>query len=380
MNKRIIITGGHLTPAVSVIDRLIKDGSWDIYYTGRDKSVFEDSSYKVEKETIEKYAPKVKYVSITAGKLQRYFSISSFFVFLKIPIGFIQSILNIKKYKPDLVLSFGGYVALPVSIAAYLSGIPVITHEQTQVKGFANKLIETVAFKILLSWSFSKTQGNEKVVLTGLPLRREIFKENKKLPVVSDKPLLYINGGSQGSHVINQTIKKIIPEILNNFTIIHQCGSNEKFKDFEELNKLKDGLSKDLKNRYLPVTYVDVDYLGWLYKNTYIAIGRSGANTVYEFAAIGIPGIFIPLPFSSGDEQMKNAEFFQENNAGIIIKQQDLSAQSLVNAVLKIDKNYKYYLKNSKTLKDKIILNGDQKIISVLNQILQDVSPNEKEK
>ncbi|MBI2029082.1 UDP-N-acetylglucosamine--N-acetylmuramyl-(pentapeptide) pyrophosphoryl-undecaprenol N-acetylglucosamine transferase [Candidatus Gottesmanbacteria bacterium] len=379
MNKRVFITGGHLTPAIAVIHRLVKENI-DIFYIGRDKSAFEDSSYKIERETIEKYGSRVKYLRISAGKLQRYFSISSIFAFIKIPIGFIQSILFIKKYKPNLVLSFGGYIGLPVAIAGYLSGIPIVIHEQTQATGFANKVTEGLAFKILLSWPSEKIKNNQKAVLTGLPLRKDIYKENKKLPVIVNKPILYISGGSQGSHLINQMVKKVIAELLTNFTIIHQCGSNEKFNDLDQMHKLKETLPQNLKDRYFPLSYIDEDYLGWLYKNTYIAIGRSGANTVYEFAAIAIPSIFIPLPFASGNEQMKNAEFFQDNNAGIIINQRELSTKSLLNAITKMDKNYKFYLKNAKSLKLKIALNADQKIADVVGQILQDHSHNEKEK
>lgn len=371
MKHTIIITGGHLTPADAVIDALIKSDKWNIYYVGRESSSFEDSSFKIEKETIEKYGDKVKLLTITTGKLQRYFSLNSLIQFFKIPIGFFESVKLIAKYKPNIVLSFGGYVALPISVAAFLSRVPVVTHEQTAKKGLANSLIEKIATKILYTWPDNKINVSNKNIISGLPLRADIFRSIKKLPVDLDKPLLYISGGSQGSHVINSVFEKIIPKLISDFSIIHQCGQNPKFDDYKKLVALKKSLPVEVRDRYYPVSYVKKDYLGWVYKNTFIAVGRSGANSVYELAALGIPSIFIPIPFSSNNEQTQNARFFETRQAGIILQQSDLSPKTLLGVIDLVKNEHSIYLKNAQTLKKSIILDADKRLVAVLEEVVE---------
>lgn len=144
MIKKIVITGGHLTPALAVMEKLREQG-WQIVFFGRQHALEGDSSVSVEYQTITKLG--ISFISLTAGRLQRSFTRYTVFSFLKIPIGFIQSFYYLIKFKPTVILSFGGYVALPVALAGWMLKIPIVTHEQSVVPGLANKIIFKFAKK-----------------------------------------------------------------------------------------------------------------------------------------------------------------------------------------------------------------------------------------
>lgn len=362
---KIFITGGHLTPALAVIDELIKrEGK--IYFIGIQKAQEEDTSDSVEYQTLKKYES-VVFLKITTGKLQRYLNLYSLKSILKIPVGFIQSFIWLIKYKPDLVLSFGGYVAIPVVITAYMLRIPVITHEQTRVLGLSNRIISKLAKYTCITWPSTKT--NKKTILTGLPLRKLIFKEIDKLPINLDKPLLYITGGSVGSHAVNVLIEPIIGKLLKDFSVIHQIGSTVKFNDFSKFTILKSRLDKDISKRYLPIEYIEENFIGWVYKNVKIAVGRSGANTVIELAVNSIPAIFIPLPFAGYSEQKENALFFKTHKAGKVLDQNKLEPETLYREIMDMNNNYKTYKEYAKTLKNKITPDGVNNILRIIDKI-----------
>lgn len=368
---KIFITGGHLTPAVAVLDLLIQKG-WTIWYIGRKYAQEEDQSISVEYQTLQSYKGKVKFLLITTGKLQRYFSFKSFLSLIKIPIGFIQSIYWLIKYRPKIILSFGGYVATPVCLLAWVLGIPIITHEQTRSPGFANKLIGNIARKICLTWEETKVFfDTNKVIITGLPIRGKIFQINKSIPVNLNKPLIYVSGGSLGSHSINLLLFPIIGKLVNGFSIIHQCGDTKKYNDYQQLVKIKENLPTKLKANYYPINHINEDYLGWLYKNASFSLARSGANTVYEFAACGVPTIFIPIPWSSGNEQYYNAKFFKDYGAGIILDQYKINSEKLYKELMLFKENLKFYKNNANRLKQLINLNGADNLVGVLEQELK---------
>ncbi|MCL5970789.1 MAG: glycosyltransferase, partial [Patescibacteria group bacterium] len=297
---KIFITGGHLTPAKAMIDIFMKK-NWKIWYIGRKFAQEEDKSLSVEYNTIKSLAPSVKLLVIYTGKMQRYLSIKSFLSFFKIPFGFLQSLYWVIKYRPDIILSFGGYVSIPLCIAGRIFGIPIITHEQTRAMGLSNKFLNLISNKVCVSWKDlvdRRTFG--KIIYTGLPLRMSIFKAEKNLAILINKPLLYLTGGSLGSHSINNAFAPIISSLLTDFAIIHQCGETQKYSDYEKFIELKKNLQEEVRKRYLPIYYIQEKNLGWVYQRTAFTIGRSGANTVYELASLGIPALFIPLPFASG--------------------------------------------------------------------------------
>lgn len=363
---KIFITGGHLTPAVAIFELLIAKG-YQIWYIGRKYAQEEDTSISIEYQTLISYKGKVNLLLITTGKLQRYLNFSFVFSLLKIPIGFLQSLYWIITIRPNIILSFGGYVAVPISVSAFLFRIPIVTHEQTHSCGFANKLIGKIADKVCLSWEDSKNCFDKsKTVVTGLPIRKSVFNQNKSFPIICRRPLIYITGGSLGSHTINLLFIPIIKKLLEDFSIIHQCGQTKKYNDYQTLLRFKAKLPKDLQKSYYPVTYIEEDYLGWVYKKAAFAVGRAGANTVYEFSAVGLPAIFIPIPFASGNEQLLNAKFFAGSGAGYVLSQNNLTSDALYEEIIEFKRRLAYFKDNAEKLKKKISVKGAENLVSVL--------------
>lgn len=358
--KRIFITGGHLTPALAVIDEIRKANEWEIFFVGRKYPLEGDKAVSLEYRIIKKL--KIPFLELTTGRFQRRFTLYTLFSLLKIPIGFLQSFFYLIKYKPDIILSFGSYLALPVALSGFLLRIPIITHEQTRSAGLANRIIGLLAKRVCISYlSSQKFFPKRKTVLTGNPLRQEIW-ENK--PAFWQKsigqPLLYITGGSLGSHKINVLIEEIIKELLSTFFIIHQTGDSKVYKDYERLKEKRNLLPSDLKRRYFLRKYIELGEIGWTLNNASLIISRAGANTVAEIISLLKPAILIPLPYAL--EQKENAKIAEEVGLAKVLDEEVLDSQKLLLEIrkfwlkiirkeIKIDKKrYKSYLKNNSTL------------------------------
>ena len=258
--KKILITGGHVTPALAVIEEL-RRSAWEIIYIGRIHALEGDENESVEHRLISEAG--VKFIPITTGRLQRSMTINGIISLLKIPLGFLMALAILAREKPTVVLSFGGYVALPVAIAAALFNVGVVTHEQTHSSGLANRIIAKLARFVCLGWpDMNHTMPAAKVVMTGNPVRLAVFQVHRQLDVVCDKPVLYITGGSLGSHSINQLFMNCLPELTRDFTVIHQCGRSA-FNDFQKLVRIKEMLPARQKKRYLAVEFVDDEQKGW---------------------------------------------------------------------------------------------------------------------
>jgi UDP-N-acetylglucosamine--N-acetylmuramyl-(pentapeptide) pyrophosphoryl-undecaprenol N-acetylglucosamine transferase len=270
----------------------------------------------------------IHFIDFKAGKIWRKVTLKTLskalLNFLLIPIGFIKAIGIITNEKPKLILSFGGFLALPIVIIGKLFGKKVITHEQTLTVGLANKLISKFANKILISFeSSSKYFPKEKTVLTGLPIRNNIFeKGSDKIFFSNNKPIIYITGGNQGSNTINWRLFKILPRLLNNANVIHQVGGSTLTNDIIKAKETKGSLPKELQSNYLYFenTY---DIIGEIFSKSDVILSRSGANTVYEILALGKLAVLIPIPWSSGQEQLLNAQLVAKTGLGFILNQYD---------------------------------------------------------
>jgi UDP-N-acetylglucosamine--N-acetylmuramyl-(pentapeptide) pyrophosphoryl-undecaprenol N-acetylglucosamine transferase len=150
MKKSIFITGGHITPAIAIIDTLTTRSDVQVVFIGRKYAMEQDKQASAEYELIA--AKQIRFLPITTGRLQRSFTGQTIPSLLKIPVGFVQSFIYCLRERPKLVVSFGGYIALPVAYAAWILRIPVITHEQTLVAGLANKLIALVARRVCVTF------------------------------------------------------------------------------------------------------------------------------------------------------------------------------------------------------------------------------------
>lgn len=366
MNMKVAITGGHLTTALAVIDELKKIENTEIIFLGRASSLEGDKYPSAESMVIPNLG--IKFIAIKTGRLQRKFTIGTILSLLKAPIGFLQSLAIISKEKPDIIVSFGSYVALPVAFAGWVLGIPTITHEQTVKGGLANRLISKFAKKIAISWEQSKKYFPDgKTVLVGNPVRKEILEIKKER---TSRPLIYITGGSQGSHSINEIVGDVLPQLLSRYEIIHQTGGSDVYKDYEKLKASVNQLPRRLQNRYKIAKWFNTTELSKIFAKMDILVGRSGANTVSEVASLGIPAIFIPLPWAGQNEQFENAKILEDEGAAIILSQERLTPKRLLNNIDFIVKNYPEFKKKAKKSKKLIRKDAAANLVKEIKQVV----------
>lgn len=335
---KILITGGHITPALAVIEELERQKTGKIVFIGRKYALDFEKTPSFEYQVIKKRG--IKFINLRAGRLSRILSLKSLLNLLKFPLGLTGAFRVLKKEAPDLVLSFGGYVALPIGLAAYGLKIPVFTHEQTIIPGLTNRLIGRFAKKVFVSFPASKKYfKQEKVELTGNPLRRAIFKVKKKPFVISqNQPTIYVTGGSLGSHSLNLQIEKILPQLLSKFQVIHQVGDTEQYQDFERLSNINH------KNYFIKKHFYD-DEIGYIYSISDLVVSRAGANTIFELIALKKPSILIPLPWSAAGEQLTQAQLLKDQAVADVFNQDDES-ELLLSKIAKVVKEIRQYKKN----------------------------------
>jgi UDP-N-acetylglucosamine--N-acetylmuramyl-(pentapeptide) pyrophosphoryl-undecaprenol N-acetylglucosamine transferase len=362
--KKIIVTGGHLTPALAVMEELKKHG-WDIVYVGRIHAMENDSATSQEERIVREKG--YTFTHINTGKLQRHLSLTAVKSILKIPIGCIQSYRLLQEYKPSVVLSFGGYLGFPVSLCARFLSIPVVLHEQTMQPGLTNRVLSKIAKQICISWpETEKYFKSDKVVLTGNPLRKEIYENSNSLKIVADKPILYVTGGNLGSHSINAVVGHAVTELTKHFTVIHQCGNASEFNDFKKLQEMREKLPASQKAGYYIFEYIDDDGLGWILSHAACLVSRAGANTISEIIALKKAAILIPLPWSGALEQVRSAEFLQTHGAALILPQEKLTARFLIEEIEALMSQKITIEKNLQKLQSYILPNAAEKITNVL--------------
>lgn len=359
--KIIVITGTHLTPALELINQLQNDPKfdWQIHYIGRQYNSSHNQDPSIESIIIPQ--KNISFYSINCGKLDRRWLPNTI---KGIPYSFksfFDSLELIKKIQPNLIISFGGYVSVPVIIASFFKKIPSITHEQTLTNSLTTKINSLFVSKIALSFDNSKQKEKlpkEKIVITGNLLRQELFKPTKTqlgdyLKKVT-KPIIFITAGNQGSSLINLEIKKILPH-LKKYFIIHQTGKNDIsiFKKFE----------KKYQN-YLAFDYLQSADMSHALHQSKVIISRSGANTSQEIVALNKSSILIPLKISQQNEQFLNALWVKSKlpNQTEIIKEENLNASTLLTTIEKnISNKTNFHHSESKS---------NQKIINLIHEII----------
>lgn len=337
MTRKIIITGTHLTPALEFIRQLKQDKniSWDIHYIGRLYNSATTKDTSIESTIIPQN--KIKFYGISSGKFDRRWFPNTLRGLPNIIKGFFDSLTLIDKIHPRVVVSFGGYVSVPVIIAAFLKRIPSLTHEQTSTLSLSTKINSLFCQKVALS--FPLTNLSSKYELTGNLLREDIFKTTssffeKQSFNLKKYPLLYITAGNQGSHHLNTILEKLIPFLTKKYTLIHQTGS----KDLEFFKEKYQNIP-----HYFAIDYINSSDIGWIFHHSRLVISRSGANTAGEIVALSLNSIQIPLPYSQQNEQDKNARWVKKNLPAntIIINDVSLSSELLlksINSLTKIKK------------------------------------------
>lgn len=337
--KKLIFTGGHHTSALEIA-KLLKKENWRIIWFGHRHSMWGDTSDSAEYREVT--AAGIKFYNLYAGKFYRTYNPLKL---IRIPIGFVQSLLLLLLLNPDGIVSFGGYLAVPTVISGWLLGIASITHEQTVTASWSNRLISRFVKKIALSWPQSaRFYPKSKTVITGLPLRQEILDIRNLKFVIPNS--IFVTGGKNGSHVINQAIFSALPELLKKYHVIHQTG----FRDFKIAQTIKHA-------NYFAFDY-DSDRAIEALKKSDVVVSRAGAHITYELGVLAKKCVLIPIPSASHDEQIKNAQAL--SSQAIVLYQEQLSPSTLVSSI-----------KSAIALHPKILnlpLDGSKRLLQLIKQ------------
>ncbi len=334
MKTKILVTGGgtsgHISPALALIATLRDlDSEIEFLYVG--------SKNGLEKDLAR--AANVPFVSISTGKLRRYLSFENLIDQARIPVGIFQSLGHVRRFKPDVVLATGGYVAVPPVLAAAIFKIPILIHEQTVQIGLANQISARFASKIALSWEGAlqslPPQFHSKAWVTGNPVRASVFGGEKHKAIEffalsnEDLPTIYVTGGSLGARVLNRAIEAALPELLQVAKIVHQCGQQPEGEeqDFERLTRAAALLPAELRARYAVTRFVKEE-LKDVFALADLVVSRAGASTVAELCALGKPALYVPLVPTGGDEQTKNARMCKAIGAAEIVAQSEVAGDS----------------------------------------------------
>lgn len=318
--KRIVLTGGgtagHVTPNIALIPELQERG-FEIHYIG--------SKTGIEKELIGNFD--IPYYGISSGKLRRYFDLKNFTDPIRILKGYSEAMKLMKKIKPDVVFSKGGFVTVPVVKAASRKKIPCVLHESDISPGLANRLC--ISSATIICANFPETIEHlpkDKAYLTGTPIRRELFSGNRLKGLdfcnfTANKPVILVIGGSLGSVRINEAVREILPQLLETYQIIHLCG--------------KDKVEASLEGTegYRQYEYIQKELCDLL-DAADLVISRAGANAICELLALRKPNILIPLSMeASRGDQILNANSFEKQGFSYVIKEEELTGQALLDAI-----------------------------------------------
>lgn len=352
--KRIVLTGGgtagHVTPNIALLPKL-KDLGYDIHYIG---------SYNgIEKKLIE--ACDIPYYGISSGKLRRYFDLKNFSDPFKVLKGFSEASKLLKELQPDVVFSKGGFVSVPVVIAAGRRKIPVVIHESDMTPGLANKLSFPSASKVCCN--FPETMAHlpkGKAVLTGSPIREELLTGNREKALAftglsGKKPVLLIIGGSLGSVIVNEAVRSVLPKLLERFDVIHLCGKGK-------LDQTLTALSGYVQYEYISEELKD------LFALSDIVISRAGANSICEFLALRKPSLLIPLSAAaSRGDQILNARSFERQGYAAVLEEEELNGETLLKALQTLWENRESYISAMETSP---MGNSIDTIIGLLEQLV----------
>lgn len=329
--KRIILTGGgtagHVTPNIALLPTLANEG-FDIQYIG---------SYEgMEKALIEDQG--IPYHGISSGKLRRYFDWKNFTDPFRVIKGFFEANKLMKELKPDVVFSKGGFVSVPVVMAAGKNHVPAIIHESDMTPGLANKLCFSKAAKICCNFPETVDKlPKGKAVLTGSPIRAEL-KEGSREAAKSlcgfedDKPVILSVGGSLGAAGVNKALREALPELTKDFNIVHLCGKG----------KLDESLIGT--KGYFQMEYAK-DEMKDLFAYCDIIISRAGANAICEFLSLRKPNLLIPLPASaSRGDQILNAKSFVKQGFSMMLDEDTMTKDDFVKSVYELYENRDKYV------------------------------------
>ncbi|QOR34397.1 undecaprenyldiphospho-muramoylpentapeptide beta-N-acetylglucosaminyltransferase [Clostridium sp. 'deep sea'] len=341
-------TAGHVNPAIALFSDLQKKG-WDIRYIG---------SYNgIERKLITDL--NIPYYPISTGKLRRYFDFKNFTDPFRVTRGILQARKILKRIRPKLIFSKGGFVPVPVVIAAKQLKIPIILHESDLTPGLANKIALRYADKIFTT--FPETAQYLKkynAVYTGTPIRQEILNGDqdsglKLCGFTKDKPIIMVMGGSSGSKAINDCVREILPELLTQFQLIHLCGKGHLDNSLENT---KGYAQFEYINEAMPHVFAIADML----------VARAGANTLFEVLQLKLPNLLIPLSkkVSRGD-QIENAQSFKDQGFSLVLQEEDMNPNTLLMNIYDLNEHKNDYINK---MNQAPVSNSNLNIIDAINQ------------
>ncbi len=361
--KKIVLTGGgtagHVTPNIALIKELVNSG-YEVHYIGQRNSIEEKLITSLNKTY------KVKYHRITAGKLRRNVTVKTIINnvtdMFKVIVGLVEARGLLATIEPSVIFSKGGYVAVPVVLAGKMANVPIVVHESDFTPGLTNKISLPLAENVCVSFTetadlLTKTLKKRPIV-TGTPIRKSILNGDKmngrKLCGFkkNGKPKVLVMGGSQGAKAINNIVHELVENgKLDDFNIIHLVGKNN--ADFS--------IKRD---NYVQFEYLNQE-LADIYAYTDLVISRAGANTIFELLELAKPHILIPLPkgVSRGD-QIDNANSFRRAGYSVVLEEENLTEESLLDALVDLRRNSETYTKAMSGTRRK---GSIKKIIGIIN-------------
>lgn len=331
-------TGGHVSPALATIQAvrdLSQEADWQPVF------LYLGSANGIEQKLTGEAG--LDFCSVQSGKLRRakhwrgLLSRENLADLLRVPVGVAQAFAFLRRFRPDVLLATGGYVSVPPMLAAFVLRVPILIHEQTVQVGLANKISAVAATRIALSFADAAgglpRRARAKAWETGNPVREVIFNGEKAravmrfgfLPDDNALPCVYVTGGAQGARAVNSALEAILPDVLTRCRVLHQCGPAEadRFAAFAQ------SLPPPLKSRYWTAGFVG-DEIGDVFALAGLVVGRSGAGTVTEAAALGLPALYIPLVPTGGDEQTKNAQRMVDVGGAVLLPAAELTPARLL--------------------------------------------------
>jgi len=365
--RRIVFTGGgtagHVTPNLALMERL-PPADWDIHYIG--------TAEGIERELIAA-RPRVTYHAIEAGKLRRYASLKNLSDPFRVLRGLAQSKKLIRQLKPDVVFSKGGYVSVPVVMAAR-GRCPVLVHESDYSPGLANRIAARYADILCLTFTrespppgggkpsrmaggSGKARHGLRTVVTGTPIRPELYRGDRAAALAfaglsGDKPVLLIMGGSQGAGPVNELVRAALPTLLQTFDIVHLCGKGKVDRDA-------------VRPGYVQFAYVNRE-LADLLALCDVALSRAGANAVFELLALQKPTALVPLPlYASRGDQIQNARYMADRGWALHLPQEEQTPETLTAALRELYEQRRAYAIRMRDAK----ADGTEKILELIFEV-----------
>ncbi len=320
MTKRIVLTGGgtagHVTPHLSLIPKLRESG-YDIHYIGTENGIEHGMLAAL---------PEVTYHAVQSGKLRRYFSLQNFTDPFRVLWGALQSVNLMRKLKPNVCFSKGGFVSVPVVFGAWLCRVPAVCHESDFSPGLANRICAFFASKVATTFPECAEALGKKGVLTGTPLRPELFTGSRATGLAlagfdGQKPVLLMTGGSLGAQSVNQCLREALPQLLPQMDVLHLCGKGNLAPALEGTPGY---YQKEFLSAELPHALAAAD----------IVLSRAGANTLCELVALQKPMLLVPYPMTaSRGDQIQNAQSYEKQGLAHVLPQEKMTPATLIHAL-----------------------------------------------